>query len=459
MMNKIQIILVILLGFIFLAWGNTIVPKRIEIGEIETVRVLGLDNNSEKNTSLEESEFKDESDRQEGSNNSEETGDSKNNNSSDSEDKKGIKYDSSEIRNIFDEDDVMMTIIRENEGQGDNSQGEQSANKKQEVVTVIASNFAKAVKALQNYKSKSFTGGHIKYVIMGEQMAENNFVDAIDFVSREVELRLTAQMYIARELTANEVISGEGNSAENMADVLENLDRNINSFGISENKEVLDVIELVVDRKKCGLIPTLMTASENKYNKEWEIGSSKKDEAESTIEFAGYGIIKDAKLIDYLSLEESRGANFVNNTLESTVVTIKREEEKDISLDLITSVTKVKFLFDGDELKKIAVKNQSRSNITQIVTEDNQLTENVIKDLETEQAKIIKNEIDMVIKKSQQLGADFLNIEERLRVKHPYKYEKLKDNWSEIYQNIPIEVTVETRVRRLYDVLELESES
>lgn len=455
-MSRMRIILAALLGFIFLAWGNTIVPKRIEIGNIETVRVLGLDNNSEKNTSLEESENKEENtSKNEGSN----LGESSDEDSS-SEDgnKKGIKYDSSEVRNIFDEDDIMMTIIRENDTSGGGAQGEETQKGKQEVVTVISSNFAKAVKALQNYKSKSFTGGHIKYIIIGEEMAMNNFVDAIDFVSREVELRLTAQMYIAREMTANEVISGEGNSSENMADVLENLDRNINSFGISEKQEVLDVIALVVEREKCGLIPTLMTASENKYNKDWEIGSNEKDEAESTIEFAGYGVIKEAKLIDYLSLEESRGANFVNNTLESTVVTIKREEKKDISLDLITSVTKMKFLFDGDKLKKIEVKNQSRSNITQIVTEDNKLTEEIIKNLEVEQAEIIKNEIEMVINKSKELSADFLNFEEMLRVKHPYKYEKLKENWSEIYKSVPIEVTVETRIRRLYDVLELESE-
>ena len=400
-MNKIKILLYALLIFILLAWNNKIVPKRLEISEIETVRVLGLDNNSE---------------------------------------------------------DVMMTIIRENESSEDSSEGEQSGNSKQEVVSIISSNFSKAVKALQNYKSKSFAGGHVKYIIIGEDMAKNNFVDAIEFVAREVELRLTAQMYIAREMTANEIISSEGSSKEKMADVLNNLNKNINAFGISKKQEVLDVLELIVNKKKCDLIPTLMTADKNIYNKEWEIKSTEETEAESTIEFAGYGIIKGAKLIDYLSLEESRGANFVNNSLDSTVITLGREEAKDISLDLISSDTEIKFLFDEEELMKIKVINKNRSNITQIVTENNVLDEELLRYLEQKQAEIIKNEIEMAVNKSQTLNADFLNFEGQLRLKHPYKYERIKDKWDEIFKEVPIEVSVESRVRRLYDVLDLESE-
>jgi hypothetical protein len=79
------------------------------------------------------------------------------------------------VTDNFNKDDIMMTIIRENETSGEGQQSEQTSQDMQEVVTVIASNFAKAVKALQNYKARSFTGGHVKYVIMGEEIAENDF--------------------------------------------------------------------------------------------------------------------------------------------------------------------------------------------------------------------------------------------------------------------------------------------
>lgn len=464
-MNKIRIGLYILLAFILLAWNNTIVPERLEISEIEAVRVLGLDTNKEQKVDKSAGKSfngkKQDSATENGIENPGDMGGIENINNNDNSQNIKDLQNGNEIKsttNKFNKDDVMMTIIRESENSEGSSSEDGSIESNQEIVSVIASSFSKAVKALQNYKSKTFSGGHVKYILIGEDMAKNNFMDAFDFIVREVELRHTAEMFITREMTANAIISSEENSKEKMADVLQNLEKNINSFGISETREVLDVFDFVIDREKSGLIPSIMTADKTEYNDNWEIKSSIENEAQNNIEFSGYAIIKDAKLIDYLSLNESRGANFVNNTIDTTVITIEYGEGKDISLDLISSDTEIKFVFDEDELIKIKVHNKSRSNITELVTGTNALNMDVLDYLQKEQSKILESEIKSVIAKSQKLNADFLNFEGKLKLKHPYKYKKIKDKWDKIFSTVPIEVTVETRVRRLYDVLDLESE-
>ena len=136
MNNKTEIIVIILFIFILVAWNDKIIPKRLEVSDLESVRVIGLDNNKE---------------------------------------------------------NILLSIVRDEST--DKKEGEDGNS--QEVVSISSSNFEKALRALQNYKSKQFTGGHIKYVIIGEDMAKNNFLNAIDFIVRDVELRLTSEVFIA----------------------------------------------------------------------------------------------------------------------------------------------------------------------------------------------------------------------------------------------------------------------
>ncbi|MBQ7668596.1 MAG: Ger(x)C family spore germination protein [Clostridia bacterium] len=397
MNNKTEIIVFILFIFILVAWNDKIIPKRLEVSDLEPVRVIGLDNNKE---------------------------------------------------------NILLSIVRDEST--DKKEGEDGNS--QEVVSISSSNFEKALRALQNYKSKQFTGGHIKYVIIGEDMAKNNFLNAIDFIVRDVELRLTSEVFIAREMSASDLMQNETESIEKISDVLNNLTKNINSFSYSKEETILDILPLLVTKNKSGLIPTLMPAGDNKYNTEWEVESSNKKESNSVLQFAGFAIFKNSKLIDYLNLTEARAANFVNNLVSNTVISIvgENENKNEVSLEIISSNTNFDFKFDGDMLTKIIVKNKNKSNIIQMVLQDEELSIDLVNKFEEKLANIIEKEIENVIKKSQELNADFLNFEEKLKIKHPYKYRKIKDNFESIFKTVPIEVVVESKIERSYDFIDFE---
>ena len=397
MNNKTEIIVFILFIFILVAWNDKIIPKRLEVSDLEPVRVIGLDNNKE---------------------------------------------------------NILLSIVRDEST--DKKEGEDGNS--QEVVSISSSNFEKALRALQNYKSKQFTGGHIKYVIIGEDMAKNNFLNAIDFIVRDVELRLTSEVFIAREMSASDLMQNETESIEKISDVLNNLTKNINSFSYSKEETIIDIVPLLVTKNKSGLIPTLMPAGDNKYNTEWEVESSNKKESNSVLQFAGFAIFKNSKLIDYLNLTEARAANFVNNLVSNTVISIvgENENKNEVSLEIISSNTNFDFKFDGDMLTKIIVKNKNKSNIIQMVLQDEELSIDLVNKFEEKLANIIEKEIENVIKKSQELNADFLNFEEKLKIKHPYKYRKIKDNFESIFKTVTIEVVVESKIERSYDFIDFE---
>ena len=58
-----------------------------------------------------------------------------------------------------------------------------------------------------------------------------------------------------------------------------------------------------------------------------------------------------------------------------------------------------------------------------------------------------------VIKTSKDLKTDCIGLGEKIRMQNPYKWEKIKDKWTEIYSELKIEVQVESQIVRSYDII------
>ena len=61
--------------------------------------------------------------------------------------------------------------------------------------------------------------------------------------------------------------------------------------------------------------------------------------------------------------------------------------------------------------------------------------------------------MEAVILKSKEFGIDCTALGEKIRMQHPFKWEKIKENWTEIYPSLPVNITVESRVERTYNIV------
>jgi hypothetical protein len=68
------------------------------------------------------------------------------------------------------------------------------------------------------------------------------------------------------------------------------------------------------------------------------------------------------------------------------------------------------------------------------------------------QNQVIKSEIEKVIAKSKETGADFLRIGETFAIRHPYKYYHVRDNWSEVFQGLEYNINVNTTIKRYFNI-------
>jgi len=403
MASKFPIVAIAVFVFVAVLWNQTLIPIRLEVAELEPIRVIGFD--------------------------------------------------------YVDEENVSLTVIRENikeEQSGSSSSGNkggESGGGKNEAITVTADTFENAMRALQLYTTKQVMGDHVKYILIGEKLAKQELYSVMDFIARDEEFRFNSFVYVVKDTPIDEFLKGQVESKEFLAEKLGNLEKHIDDFGFTSETKLLSILNFLLEPEQKGLISAISVINdEDAFG--FSIESSDENKAKESVSFLGYAHIKNGKLFEYLSPEESRGCNILQNNLKTAPITIEDDEGNKINLDVQRVVTDYKFDFEGDELKKVYIKSRIRSNFSHITNILNIYEDNTVGEYENKQADVLIKEISGVMDRMKENNSDFINLLGELKMKHPYKYQKIKDKWNEILPNLEYEVYVESQISRTYDVFD-----
>jgi hypothetical protein len=82
----------------------------------------------------------------------------------------------------------------------------------------------------------------------------------------------------------------------------------------------------------------------------------------------------------------------------------------------------------------------------QILTDENIPVLNKLKN------EVIKSEIEKLLEKSKETGADFLRLGEAAAMRHPNKYHLIRDDWSDIFGDLEYDIRVGTTIKRYFNV-------
>lgn len=389
MNRKIEFFLVFVIIVVLIGWGQYIIPIKLNISDTQVVETIGLDSDDNQEVSI----------------------------------------------------SLLFEPLRE-EGDEDSP--------KEKNLTVTSSSFSGAEKGVQNYEDKIFIGSHIKNVIIGENMAKNNLIRALEFLSKNNEFRLDSKIYVAKESSASEVFNQSIDNGYIVSSRIDSLSLSDRGEREVRSVEVVDIIRLMLSAKKSGVIPCIQI-SENgeKQLSDYIINASK--EEKNRIDLAGYAVIKEAKLIGYLGLYESMGYDLVRNLISEEGIRLKYNEDI-VDISLTGSTSKMKFEFSGDTLSKVIIEINTKNSILSSNSGKNFFAKN-INELEELENNYIKDVVNKTIVYSKNVNVDFLEIGVNLELKHPYKWKKIKDNWDKIFLDIPIEVIVNSKIDEIYGVL------
>lgn len=169
----------------------------------------------------------------------------------------------------------------------------------------------------------------------------------------------------------------------------------------------------------------------------------------------GYAVLNKRKLVGYLNRSNSITCNLLKNELNGSNINISLENDDLVSFGIFDSKTKYDFNFDGENLSEVIINNEIKVNYEEVRTDEDISNEEKIDELQKKVSEEIKHEIERVISKMKEFNCDFINIKDHFKVKHPYKYEKMKDDWTEQLLNAKFIIQNKTVILRTYDVLQV----
>jgi len=346
---------------------------------------------------------------------------------------------------------VLVTITSKKEGESEGTSGGEGGQVSTEQVIVLSAEgptVESSVRQFQTFINKRVFWGHCSFFLIGEEAARDDIVRYMDFFVRHHALRMDSIVYVTKG-KANEFLEKSNMPGFFIADYLKSLQKDISLVSYSDSMEISDIIDELDENDTFGIaIPALSLEEGTVRAKGLEKG------LEKAVKQEGYAIIKDFKLVGFFDPPDSRGYNAINNTLISGFINAKDRSGMSVGLEIIKSVTRIKPVVENGQLKEVRIINHLETNIDEVQSKEDIFQEESIEFLEKQQAEIIKEEMEKCVRLAKETNADFIGVGKEVHLKHPVLWNRIKNQWNEIFPELDIKVEVKTHVNRTYDIRE-----
>lgn len=287
---------------------------------------------------------------------------------------------------------------------------------------------------------------HISLLIAQEEIAKEGLNNIYDFLLRDQESRAQFAILLSREKTAAELLTiFTGYEDLPPKDLVNSIQTNANYYGISNIMTYDEANSIILND---GIDPVISSA---RAVGDLELGKDKETQ-ERTHPYANLiidslGAFKEDKLVGWLTDDESRGYNFITNSISNTIISIPCNDKEDqfMNVEVLGANNKLKVKIDNEK-PKFDLQTEVHVNIGELDCPLDINKQSVIEEIEKKVNKKIKNMMTQAIEHLQQLRSDALGWGQATYYKYPKYWKQHKDNWYDIYPTVEYKIKVDTIV-------------
>lgn len=272
--------------------------------------------------------------------------------------------------------------------------------------------------------------GHVKSIVFGSELLKDKvlFKEVLDTLQRNSEFSRSIPI-VAIDGAADEAIKAVPQSNPLLSIYINQLIESNKSETLQFKKKDLGELLQNFQEDKMTMIPKLTVG-------------------EKDIKIAGAAIIKDYELKGWLDERETRGALWIQKRNQRFEVSAPYEDFH-VAYHVSNAKSKIKFGNKEDELS-CHIDIQAEGNLDEFILDKSILSTKEIKKVEEAIAKVIKDEVLNSLKILQEkYQADVIGLGKELERQHPKEWLKVKDNWEEVFEHLPISVNVNIFIRRV----------
>jgi Ger(x)C family germination protein len=390
--------------------------------------------------------------------------------------------------------------------------GESSSinQKAEDIFTAEGDSIFEAVRGYNIFKSKGLEWGHINYIIISEEVAKEDILSLIDFFLRDHELRFNAKVLVVKDSSAEAFIRSGKKIGRFLPDLLDCVYRNEEKNSVTNDVDLVELARILDDKYVDLYLPCIslvarendevvfkkleqtnkknneqpknnddeknLEANTNKEDKEKEATSASQQKEESKgssgsqgqqsnsqgnsesedkvqyyVAMNGFAIFKDTKLIGYIEETYARGLNWIKGNIKTGALVLEDIYGENVTVEILKEDIENKIKYNGD-MPEVTYRIHFETNISEIDGQIDVANEEANNLIERKQNEKIKEEIETIVKYAQENGVDIFNLSDLLYKKNPNKWNKIKENWDEVFKNMKISIDVKSKLSRTYHI-------
>lgn len=274
--------------------------------------------------------------------------------------------------------------------------------------------------------SEALFFAHTRFLLIGQEMAEDDLAPALDLMARSADMRLRTPVFLLRNADAAEAVQ-IGDEERDVTQLLSALQEDLAQHGAGAVFSCAETLAALAER---GAALAAACSLE-----------------EDTLRPAGYGILKDGRCVGWIAPPAAQGVNLLCDL----------GGHGDVRLDGATvtiSECKADFAprWNGDALTDLEITLKLRAALTETDGRRDDTAENARAALETALAETVKRWCEGILRQSQALNADFLDLAGHIRRSSPSKWSRIAPEWTALLPELAWTVTVEATLDRTLDL-------
>lgn len=278
---------------------------------------------------------------------------------------------------------------------------------------------------------------HIQIIVIGETLARDGLAQITDFLERGNQTNRKADILIARNTTAREILNAQSE--------LEMIP-SIHLANIIDNEDAIGKIRKIMFTD---LMKELANPGKDPFISIVEVMKPKDKLLIENMRIEGAAAFKKDKLAFWLSPVQTRGLLFVVDEIASTVINISNplDPNTKVAIEVISSSAKTDVeLRDGSPIFKIEIDEQG--DIVEQQGGGDLSSPELVKVLENETEKATAAEVRKSIELAQENESDLVGFGTVLHKKYPEYWNEVKENWNEEFSQAAFEIKVSSTIGR-----------
>lgn len=298
------------------------------------------------------------------------------------------------------------------------------------VSTVSGESIQEALQKLQTKLSREISLAHLRVLIVGEQMAEKNFKDTFNYFEKHPEIAKRLRIVFVQNGTALDILKTQPVFEQYVGDELVHYSQLNDKLSLARIIPFAAFLNDMLTTNGRGLAARVILTDNGQF-----------------IDRSGSTAFHKWKLAGWLSGQDTKKANWLVGNADNTVVSDTGKGIYTYWVDHFR--TSIKPVIENKEVKKFKVSVHSHGIILQEQGKYVHLDEtDELKSMEKIFSQTISEEIKSALHKAQKdIKVDYLGFGTKLRAQDPDLYNKI--DWDKTFQNIPVEVTVDSNITML----------